>query len=111
MSHGTRVYEALQRLKAVHGDKLDLSDIPPGLKRCAVTTDTRVKLNTGEFGIIGITTGWKPVLILLHNRRSTGSSRVLTAADYVVAIQGQRGYVHWHTFAGERPADAPKETC
>lgn len=104
MSHGTRVYESLQRLAAVHGDKLDLSEIPAGLKRVAVTTDTRVKLNTGEFGYIGITSGWKPALILLHNSRSTGSSRVLTANDYVTHIQAQNGkYVPWHTFPDERP--------
>lgn len=49
MSHGTRVYESLERLKAVHGDKLDLSGIPKGLLRCAVTTDTRVKLRLIAF--------------------------------------------------------------
>lgn len=103
MSHGTRVFESLERLKAVHGDKLDLSDIPAGLKRCAVTTDTRVKLSTGEFGTIGITQGWRPALILLHNSRSIGSSRVLTEHDYVTHIQAQNGkYVAWYTFESER---------
>lgn len=104
MSHGTRVFEALQRLAAMHGTKLDLSQIPAGLKRCAVTTDARVKLNTGEFGRIGITTGWQPVLILLRDSRSVGSSRVLGRSDYVTHIQNQHGrYVEWWTFPEERP--------
>lgn len=111
MSHGTHLFESLKRLEANWGSELDLSDIPAGLKRCGVTTDTRVKLNTGEFGYIGITTGPKPALLLLRTRRVMGSSRVLTADDYVVALRGERGYVPWYTFDDERPATSttPKE--
>lgn len=110
MSRGTKVFEALQRLQAAHGTKLDLSKIPAGLKRCAVTTDCRVKLNTGEFGSIGITTGWQPVLILLPNVRSTGSSRVLGPDDYVTHIRVSGRYVPWFTFPDEQAAAADSQT-
>jgi len=103
-SGGTRVFQSIERLKAVHRNKFDPAEIHPGLRRCAVTTDARVKLATGEFGVIGISQGWRPVLLLMNTHRSLGSSRILSAGDHVTHIRVGGRYVPWHTFENERPA-------
>ncbi len=37
-------------------------------------------------GRVGVTTGWKPVFILLARRNARGSSDVLTSSDTVVRV-------------------------
>ena len=65
----------LTRKRVEHGDKF----VPPTnaeLLAPYLHTGQRVEVvmhDTVQRGFIGITTGWKPIFILLRTKRSTGS--------------------------------------
>lgn len=55
----------------------------------------RVRFSYGEelTGTIGITTGWRPVYLLMRRSSDTGSMYTLSDSDQVVAVQRGRKYV------------------
>lgn len=64
-------------------------------------TGTRIKVTTthpdGETyvrtGTVGVTSGWRPVFLLMHRSSDHGSSDVLRASDRITGIQtGRHGY-------------------
>jgi len=64
----------------VYGDKWDGSDLAPKFIK-AFNTGERIRVKVyGEVktGTVGVTSGWKPVFLLMHNKRCTGSSTLLT---------------------------------
>lgn len=76
--------EFLTRKRKEYGEKFDPSDLAPEFVRYYETGERiEVAMSYGENkrGRVGITTGWKPVFILLPRVDSTGSSEVLGHAD------------------------------
>jgi hypothetical protein len=89
VQYQTLMGQYVARRKAEHGDKFDASDLYPNFiwhfnagrnRRVKVAfADGRVK-----WGTIGVTTGWKPCFLLLHNRYSRGSSETIGSGDQVI---------------------------
>ena len=79
-------YLARKRLK--FGDKFDLSNLAPQFIPYFNDREVRIEVefSSGEKsrGFIGITTGWKPLFLLVRTRRSLGSSYTLSSEDRVV---------------------------
>jgi hypothetical protein len=46
-----------------------------------------------RFGVVSMTTGHKPVFLLVHRDTDTGSSDVLGKDDKVIAVKNGSGYV------------------
>lgn len=64
-------------------------------------SQARIKVDTCGMtvtGTVGVTTGWKPVFILLRNSRSIGSSWTLGPKDKIIAVKnpGCRYYIPYH---------------
>jgi hypothetical protein len=85
--------------KARYGD-FDPSDIKKDFIRYYETGErVRVRWSypSGSFedltGTIGITTGWRPVFILMRTSRSIGSPYTLTGDCKVVAVQKNGKYI------------------
>ena len=55
----------------------------------------KVKTSYGEemTGTVGVTTGWRPVFLLMRTKRSMGSSITLSEKDEIVGIQFGKKYV------------------
>lgn len=73
--------------RQIHGDKFDSSD----LDKCVVThynamSRRRIKVEwkdgSTQWGSVGVTTGWKPVFLLMQNRYSRSSSHTLTPGSF-----------------------------
>lgn len=83
------------RATRTHGDKLDLSAIARHLLPYALTGQ-RVRVADGDFvrtGRVSVTTGWQPVLILMHRSNEIGSWDTLSDRDTLVAVQHRGTYV------------------
>ena len=80
-------FEVLGRLRAKHGTRFNP---PQGVDHLIPYFGMRRVEGTGQYevrrGRIGITTGWAPALLLLHNATSIGSSDLLGPDDKVTAI-------------------------
>jgi len=52
----------------------------------------KVKFSYGEekTGTVGITTGWKPIFILMLTKRSTGSSWTLSKKDKIIGVAREK---------------------
>jgi hypothetical protein len=93
--HGEKVNEAavrrsykdyVSRKKAEYGDKFDESDLDP---RFIPFYESGERIKIDDFGrtiggTVGITTGWKPVFLLMRTSRSTGSSDILDKSTKIV---------------------------
>lgn len=66
---------------------IDYTDIPAKFVQY-YGTDTRIKVkfSHGEVktGTVGMTTGWKPALLLMLRSNSTGSSYILSEKDSII---------------------------
>lgn len=85
----------LNRKRSQYGDRFDASELSPEFVRYFESGErVKVALRYGEtrFGTIGVTTGWKPVFLLMHSTRSIGSSVTLTNADRVLAVRRNGRY-------------------
>jgi len=83
----------LQRKRAEHGEKFDESTLSEKFKPF-FGTDTRIKVETcGQvvFGRVSVTTGWKPVFILMRRKSDYGSCWTLSDKDIILAIQQRNG--------------------
>lgn len=84
----TRIYNDFIKSKTnQYGAKFDASD----LSRQFIDTfesqeRIKVQLSSGEVksGTVGITTGWKPVFLLMLRKNSRGSSWTLTDNDKII---------------------------
>ena len=73
---------------------IDYSGIPEKFKNYLGTGErVRVKFSWGEVktGTIGLTTGWKPALLLILTRRSHGSSYILDSSTEFTREKVTRG--------------------
>lgn len=93
----TKYEELIQRKRAEYGDRFDPSDLNPGMvEYFNAGSRVRVRFDCGEekTGRIGVTTGWRPVFLLMLSSRARGSSWTIGPKSRVTAIQGgRRGYV------------------
>lgn len=89
-----------RQAQAKHGDRLSTSDLAVGFIYYFENGD-RIKVRTtypsGEVyersGTVGITTGWRPVFLLMHRSNAHGSSDVLNAKDQIIAVKRGRQYI------------------
>ncbi|MFA6016456.1 MAG: hypothetical protein WC742_15465, partial [Gallionellaceae bacterium] len=74
-------YESmLSRRKQQYGDKFDPSELDKRFSNLLHTPyRIKVRFSWGEVktGTVGITTGWKPVFLLMLTKRSRGSEYIL----------------------------------
>jgi hypothetical protein len=66
--------------KRQYGDKFDPSELDPRFSNLLHTnkrTSVRFDPETIKTGTVGITTGWKPVFLLMLTKRSRGSEYIL----------------------------------
>ena len=81
--------EYLKRKTREFGDKFDPSDLNPDfIKYYENGKRIEVKFSYGQVkrGRIGVTTGWKPIFILLLTTRSFGSAWTIHAEDKCVKV-------------------------
>ena len=88
----------LNRKRAEHGAQFDASDLHPDFIRY-FESDQRIKIRfqcgpgySEMFGTVGVTTGWKPVFLLMSNRRAVGSSTTIGHDCKVVAVKIGKTY-------------------
>jgi len=83
-----RSYEALcNRRRSQYGQQFSAESLAPQFVRF-YETGQRIIVETkyGETlrGYVGVTTGWKPCFLLMHNTRSISSSNTLSADDKII---------------------------
>ena len=80
--------EYLNRKQHEYGDKFDPSDLSKQFVQY-YENQKRIKIQTswGDTisGTVGITTGWKPVFILMRRKDSHGSSDLLSDKDKIIS--------------------------
>lgn len=77
-----------------YGDKFDASDLAPqfiehfesGARIEVEFVGQAGNVYETKRGTVGITTGWKPVFLLMLTSRSIGSSHILRAKDRIVRV-------------------------
>lgn len=93
----TRYDEYLARKRKELGSTFDMS----GLAEQFIpyfNNQERIKVDTGfghVTGTVGVTTGWKPLFLLMRTARSRGSSITLGKKDRIIAVK--RGSVYVET--------------
>lgn len=91
------IKDILAEKRKKFGNKADISDLAEKFAEYWITGERiKVKFVYGEVksGKVGITTGWKPVFILMLTSRSRGSSYTLAKEDKIIAI-GKPGKTLW----------------
>ena len=84
-----RFDEYKRRKTKEYGDKFDTSDLNPSFIPYFRTGQrVEVEFDYGKVvrGFIGVTTGWKPVFLLLRTRRSISSFYTISQGDKVVRV-------------------------
>lgn len=79
--------EYIERKKAQYNGKFDASDLNPEfIPHFESKERITVQFSYGERrrGTIGITTGWKPIFLLMARKDSTGSSDTIGKDDKVI---------------------------
>ena len=87
--------EYLERKRAEFGDKFDPSELDERFIP-AWRSGERIKVKMGDgyyFGTVGVTTGWRPVFLLMHSTRCMGSSFTLRNTSELVAVKRGRHYI------------------
>ncbi len=72
-----------------YGDKFDASDLNPNCVshyNAGELRRVKVRFRDGEerWGRVGVTTGWKPCFLLMHNRRAVGSGNLIGEGCLIV---------------------------
>jgi hypothetical protein len=92
--------------RAKHGEKFDSSDLDDRFARYYFSKE-RIKVKTSElnvfnsdilFGTVGVSTGYKPIFLLMNSIRARGSSILLNKDYEILGVQqvGQRKYCNFH---------------
>lgn len=86
--------ELLSRKQREYGDKFDASDLNPAFSQYFETGQRIKALVYGEpvTGTVGITTGWKPVFLLMRRSNAVRSSYCLGKEAAPIAIKRGRTY-------------------
>ena len=82
-----------------YGDKFDASDLAPQFAPY-LGTDTRIRVlftydqeSEVRHGTVGVTTGWRPVFLLMARSTAHGSSTTLGKEDAIIAVRVGEKYV------------------
>ena len=80
----------VERARAQHGDRLDLSELPEKF-RPYFRERIRVRAPWGgdrpeKNGVLGVTTGWRPIFILMLRTGAVGSSYTISEAHEFVRM-------------------------
>jgi hypothetical protein len=99
-AHEATVRRIRERVEQQHGTRADLSAVlacEPALL-AEYGTGRRVQVcrhyASGPHvrtGLVGMSTGWRPVLLLIHRRTDSGSGDVLGPGDRLLAVQHDPG--------------------
>lgn len=84
----SRYQDFLKRAKQAHGDKFDDSQLC-GIYVLPYENGNRIEVmfdGVKKRGYVGITTGWRPLFILLLTRRSIGSSWILDGRTNLLKV-------------------------
>lgn len=81
-------HDFIERKIKEYGNRFDASDLAPQfVKYFENQARIEVELSYGsERGRVGVSTGWKPVFLLIHRRTDRGSSTLLRKEDKVKRI-------------------------
>jgi len=85
----TKFHELLERKKEEYGDKFNDKDLAKKFISY-YNNGYKIKVKFGDeiiTGRVGITTGWKPVFLLIRTERSIGSSYTLSNRDKIIGIK------------------------
>jgi hypothetical protein len=86
-----RYDEFLARKKREYGDRFDASSLDERFIPY-FNSGRRIEVSLDIFGVkrgtVGVTTGWRPVFLLILTKRSTGSHITLGAKDIIVREVG-----------------------
>jgi len=78
----------INRKKAEYGNKFDASELNPAFIKY-FENQQRIEVDFGyetKRGRIGITTGWRPVFLLMLTRRSIGSMYTINKEDKILKV-------------------------
>lgn len=96
INHGMRWKEYLNKKRAELGDKFDPSELAEKWVPAYCTGErVRVRFPWGEVktGTVGVTTGWRPVFLLILTSRSRGSSLILDNSVVFTSDKVTRGTI------------------
>lgn len=82
-----------------HGDKFSMADLDMRFVPYYESGERiKVKSKYGDVitGTVGVTTGWRPVFLLIRRRNSFGSSDTLGPYDEIIGVQVGRRYYPPH---------------
>ena len=85
----------LTRRRTQCGSRFDGSQLPQEFVRYFESGE-RVRVDFGHetlSGTVGITTGWRPVFLLMRRSSDHGSSYTISASDKVTHVKVGRAYV------------------
>lgn len=80
--------DLIRRKKIEYGDKFDASDLNPDFIPY-FNNGERVEVDFGsetKRGTIGVSTGWKPIFLLILTQRSMGSSWTIGKTDKIIKV-------------------------
>ena len=86
--------EFIARQKRQFGEKFDPSCLDQRFVRF-YESGNRIKVDTGGMvvtGTIGVTTGWRPVFLLMRTARSLGSVWTLCEKDVIIGVKRGKKY-------------------
>lgn len=87
--------EFVNSKKNQYGQKFDQSDLSSKFITY-YENGMRIKVNSyGEIitGTVGVTTGWKPVFLLMRTSRSIGSAYTLKDSDQIISEKHGKKYI------------------
>jgi len=90
-----RFNDYIKRKENEYGKKFDASELASQFIPFFNSHErVKVQFPYGETltGTIGVTTGWKPVFLLMRTRRSIGSPYTLHSKDKIVAVKEENKY-------------------
>lgn len=82
----------ISRKRAEYGDKFDSSDLAPQFVS-AYETGRKIAVKDQyarggrAWGTVGVTTGWRPVFLLMRRSNAIGSSYLLNDKHEIVAVR------------------------
>jgi hypothetical protein len=97
---------AIAKLKVLHSDKPSFSESqldPKFIPFFESEQRIKVKMAYGEefYGTVGMSQGWHPIWLLMHNCNSRGSSIILKSDTEILAVRMKSGKYRRLLFLGK----------